>query len=140
MFYFIMVISFTAYQDRILKRANVLNDRIHSKQLYYIYIIYNGSNSVKVGITKNDPDKRLKQLSTGNDSKLELKYFEKIECSHHHVLLIEKNIHSELGKTYERLNGEWFRIKDDSDIEYIESVVVFNRMRYENDYLALYRK
>ena len=136
-----MGMFFTEYQKRISKRIDTLNKRMYNKQLFYIYLIYNGnSSSVKIGITKNDPIKRLKQLSTGNDSKLELRYSESLECSHHHVLLIEKNIHRELGHLYKRLNGEWFKIEEDSDIKHIESIIVFNRIRYENDYLTLCRK
>ena len=45
----------------------------------YIYVIKNNDNYVKIGVSKH-PIKRLKQLQTGNQSKLELLFTEEFEC------------------------------------------------------------
>lgn len=41
----------------------------------YIYLIRNRENlTYKIGVTKNDPEKRVKQLQTGNSDELDLLY------------------------------------------------------------------
>ena len=41
----------------------------------YIYLIEDkNNNTYKIGVTKGDPKKRLKNLQTGNSSELEIKY------------------------------------------------------------------
>ena len=44
----------------------------------YIYLIEDrNNNTYKIGVTKSDPEKRLKKLQTGNSSKLEIKFLYK---------------------------------------------------------------
>ena len=39
-----------------------------------VYLIYDkNNNSYKIGVTKGDPNKRLKKLQTGNSCELEIK-------------------------------------------------------------------
>ena len=38
----------------------------------YIYIITDGDNNFKIGLTKRDPEKRLKQLQTGHPKTLSI--------------------------------------------------------------------
>ena len=72
--------------------------------IYLISSYINGETSYKIGITKNNISKRLKQLQTGNPSLLEVihtfesKYASKIE-SNFHRLLENKNI-----------KGEWYNL------------------------------
>jgi hypothetical protein len=47
----------------------------------YVYLLiqldYNNKETFKIGFTKNNPEKRVKQLNTGNPNKIELlNYFE----------------------------------------------------------------
>ena len=44
----------------------------------YIYLIEDrNNNTYKIGVTKRDPEKRLKKLQTGNSSELKIKYLYK---------------------------------------------------------------
>jgi len=80
----------------------------------YVYLILsvdiNGNEYYKIGVTKNTPEKRLKQLSTGNQSKLQLINSYKSE----NYLKIEKWLHRKhQNKT--QAENEW-RSLDDSDV------------------------
>lgn len=78
-----------------------------------IYFISNGVN-IKIGYTKNDPQKRLKQLNTGSDSKLFLLgYMQGNEQ-------FEKELHSKFSKDRIRFNAEWFRPSEELT-EYINN-------------------
>ncbi|MFW6246585.1 MAG: GIY-YIG nuclease family protein [bacterium] len=68
----------------------------------YVYLIQSLENSCyKIGISKN-PYKRVKQLQTGNSSKLKL-----IECyPSHHANIIEKTLQRRYNNL--RKQGEWF--------------------------------
>ena len=46
--------------------------------VYLIEDVYN--NTYKIGVTKGDPQTRMKKLQTGNSCKLELKYL--YECEY----------------------------------------------------------
>ena len=80
----------------------------------YVYLILsvdiNGNEYYKIGVTKNTPEKRLKQLSTGNQSKLQL--INSYESENY--LKIEKWLHRKYPQKTEAEN-EW-RSLDDSDI------------------------
>jgi len=57
----------------------------------YVYLIEDSNNNCyKIGVTKGEPEKRLKKLQTGNPSKLELKYL--YECEYPYRL--ESMLHS----------------------------------------------
>jgi hypothetical protein len=70
----------------------------------YIYIITNGED-YKVGFSKN-PNKRLKQLQTGNSKKLKL--INVYQVPDRLVRIIEKEAHREIRIRYEK-RGEWFK-------------------------------
>jgi uncharacterized protein YeeX (DUF496 family) len=66
---------------------------------------------VKIGRSKN-PEKRLKQLSTGSPYKLEI--IKKIRGNEN----LEREIHDKF--SHLRMNGEWFELTDELS-EFIES-------------------
>jgi hypothetical protein len=74
----------------------------------YVYLLiqldYNNKETFKIGFTKNNPEKRVKQLNTGNPNKIELlNYFE----SRYYI-----NIENWLHKKYIEYNyfSEWFEL------------------------------
>ena len=76
----------------------------------YVYLIEDSNNNCyKIGVTKGEPEKRLKKLQTGNPSKLELKYL--YECEYPYRL--ESMLHT-LYKSYNELN-EWFSLENPND-------------------------
>lgn len=97
----------------------------------YMYIISNNQDAIKVGISKQ-PEKRLKQLQTSNPNKLSLLFTEEFECSRNHLLKIEKLVHKELYNVSKQRVGEWFKVNTE-DIERIKNIIIWNRIRYEQD-------
>ena len=100
----------------------------------YIYIIGNDKGYIKVGVSKH-PDKRLRQLQTGNEHKLTLLFTEEFECTRKHLLCIEKAVHKSLRNMSIKCIGEWFYI-DDFKMDFIKNTLTFYRIRYENDLTA----
>jgi len=96
----------------------------------YLYIIGNGDGAVKVGLSRN-PQKRVKQLQTGNENKLELLFFEEFECERKKVFQVEKMVHRDLGRRCKRKVGEWFYL-DSVDLESIKNTIIWHRIRYDN--------
>lgn len=74
------------------------------EQIAYIYIITDGTN-YKVGVTKKEPEKRLKQLQTGNPKKL--KIFNSFKVPIKMVYQLEKEAHNKIKTIYPKF-GEWF--------------------------------
>ena len=99
----------------------------------YIYIISNDLGYIKVGVS-NNPERRVKQLQTGNEHKLTLLFTEEFDCTRHHLLHIEKELHKQLRQMTTKTIGEWFFI-DDKSIDTIKNTVIYYRIRYENDTL-----
>ena len=100
----------------------------------YVYIIANDKDYIKVGISK-DPNKRVKQLQTGNPNKLKLLFTEEFECKRDHLLKIEKLIHKSLSPYKEDCMGEWFKI-DMSKLQEIKNIIVIHRIQYDANPLA----
>lgn len=96
-----------------------------------MYIISNNQDAIKVGISKQ-PKKRLKQLQTSNPNRLSLVFTEEFECSCNRLLKIEKMVHKELCSISKERVGEWFKVNNE-DIERIKNVIIWNRIRYEQD-------
>jgi predicted GIY-YIG superfamily endonuclease len=71
------------------------------KQGGYIYVISDG-DGYKIGVAKN-PERRLKQLQTGNQKKLVLEFID----YKNEPYKIEKSLHRSFHKF--KTNGEWFR-------------------------------
>lgn len=75
------------------------------KATSYIYIITDGTD-YKIGVTKNDPSKRMKGLQTGNSRDLEL--FSTFKVPADKVYKLEKEAHKEIQKQCVK-RGEWFK-------------------------------
>jgi hypothetical protein len=82
----------------------------------WIYLIKAEKDDIeyyKIGITKKDPELRLKQLQTGNALKLELickfksEYGNILENTLHRTFLIEKE------------NGEWFSLSREQVLDFM---------------------
>lgn len=71
-----------------------------------VYLIEDSNNNTyKIGVTKGDPEKRLKKLQTGNSSKLEIKYLYESEYPYR----LETMLHAHY-KQFNELN-EWFSLE-----------------------------
>ena len=76
----------------------------------YIYLIEDSNNNTyKIGVTKGEPEKRLKKLQTGNSSKLEIKYLYKCEYPYR----LESMLHNHY-KQFNELN-EWFSLENPNE-------------------------
>ena len=72
----------------------------------FLYIIgYDKEGPVKIGIS-NKPERRLKQLQTGQDKQLVLFHVEEAVAKHAPVL--ERFVHAQIA--HRRRSGEWFDI------------------------------
>lgn len=72
----------------------------------YVYLIKNNTTgNFKIGHSK-DPEKRLKQLSTGSDAKLSLVH--SLKCEKYKPYQVEKRIHRMF--MLEKLKGEWYKL------------------------------
>ncbi len=77
---------------------------------YYVYFIEEDrrqrNRPVKIGFSKT-PDKRLKELQTGNSAKLKLCLSLPFD-DEREAQLMERCLHRVCGKRFKRLTGEWF--------------------------------
>lgn len=96
----------------------------------YVYIITNSNGFVKVGVSKN-PEKRVKQLQTGNGEKLELIFTEEFACTRKHLLQVEKKIHKNLSTMCSKKTGEWFQISPEQ-LQSVKNTIIWHRIRYED--------
>lgn len=72
---------------------------------------------MKLGYSKH-PEKRLKQLQTGNPDALSLFHCEEVEVEN--IRRAEKNLHNLLGA--QRLKGEWFELSvEDAILEAVHA-------------------
>jgi len=85
----------------------------------YIYIITDGEN-FKVGVTKNDPLKRLKQLQTGNPKILRIARTFKLPSDK--VYSLEREAHKAIQRRYAK-RGEWFKSANGWDIGTIVDMI-----------------
>ncbi len=80
----------------------------------YVYLISDGSN-YKIGMTKNHPDKRLKQLQTGSAYKLNIVgsgYYDNAKNA-------ERSFHNQFRS--KRIGGEWFNLTGSDIGQILES-------------------
>ena len=81
----------------------------------YIYLIKNIDDSFyKIGVAR-DPNKRIRQLQTGNSSKLSLITTYKSPIAYK----IEKVLHNRY--SYLRKEGEWFDFSINEEVNFIEN-------------------
>ncbi len=85
----------------------------------YVYLMTNGAN-YKIGFTANKPEKRLKQLQTGNSSRIELVGY--VVCKDMESL--ESDLHREFA--FKRQMGEWFGLNDN------DLYTIFERFKAES--------
>lgn len=97
----------------------------------YIYIISNDEGYIKVGVSKQ-PEKRVKQLQTGNEHKLTLLFTEEFNCTRKHLLKIERSLHLHLQQVSIKNQGEWFYIEN-FKLDSIKNTITYYRIRYEED-------
>lgn len=89
------------------------------KQSGYVYLFLEvdkaGNEAYKIGITKNDPEKRIKQLQTGNSNKLSLLKFYQSE----NYLKVERWLHRKYS-TKTEANNEFRFLTDDEVISFLD--------------------
>lgn len=73
-----------------------------------------GTDNYKIGVTKRDVNKRIKQLQTGCPDEIVL--VKKFDCEHYRK--VEGWLHRKHGA--KRVEGEWF-VLEESDIHLFES-------------------
>lgn len=87
----------------------------------YVYLILEineyGEENHKIGISKNEPIKRLKQLQTGNPNRIDILSFYKSE----NYKRIEKWLHSRYSSYKTLADNEWFKLPDDQVLNFIET-------------------
>jgi len=86
----------------------------------YVYLILevneHGEEHHKIGISKNEPEKRLKQLQTGNPNRIDiLKFYESKNYKR-----VEKWLHSRFCNKKTLAENEWFILSDDDVINFID--------------------
>jgi hypothetical protein len=87
----------------------------------YVYLILevnkNGDEHHKIGISKNEPEKRLKQLQTGNPNRIDvLKSYESKNYKR-----VEKWLHSRFDNKKTLAENEWFTLSNDDVLNFIET-------------------
>lgn len=80
-----------------------------------IYILENNEKYYKIGYSK-DPERRVKQLNTGNSTNLKLLH--KFTCKYDSI--IESNLQKRF--KHKNIKGEWFDLSED-DINSIKSLI-----------------
>ena len=84
----------------------------------YIYLLLevdkHGEERHKIGITKNDPQKRPKQLQTGNGDIISL--LQTYESPNYK--LVEQWLHGKFSLNKTAANNEWFELSDDDVLEF----------------------
>jgi hypothetical protein len=79
----------------------------------YVYLILevneHGDEHYKIGISKNEPEKRLKQLQTGNPNRIDILKFYKSE----NYKRVEKWLHSKYSSFRTLANNEWFKLPNE---------------------------
>lgn len=84
--------------------------------VYNIYLIsskYDDKKFYKIGWTKRDPEKRLKELKTGNSQNLKIEFVFKSKFGPK----IESNLHRKFSS--KRKNGEWFELNEEEAYNFI---------------------
>ena len=87
----------------------------------YVYLILevnqHGEEYHKIGVSKNPPQKRLKQLSTGNPNEIRiLNAYESINYKR-----VEKWLHSRYCTQKTLSNNEWFVLSNEQVLSFIDT-------------------
>ena len=82
----------------------------------FVYLILeidkNGAERHKIGITKNNPEKRVNQLKTGNSNIIRL--LQTYESPNYKK--VEQWLHTRFSNVKTEANNEWFNLTDDDVI------------------------
>ena len=95
----------------------------------YIYVIGNDTHQ-KIGISKH-PEKRVKQLQTGNPIKL--KIHRTIEVPDDRAEMVERLMHKEM--SHKKRSGEWFEMTKEEAVNYL----IYAEIRWVDDPLLEYK-
>lgn len=86
----------------------------------YVYLLVEGdckgNEKYKIGVTKNSPEKRLKNLKTGNSGELSIVKTYKSE----NYLKIERWLHRKYKNQQTISKNEFFHLEDDEVINFID--------------------
>ena len=86
----------------------------------YVYLILeidkNGDERHKIGITKNNPEKRVKQLQTGNSGIVRL--LQTYESDNYKK--VEQWLHGRYKSKQTEAKNEWFNLSDDEVTGFLE--------------------
>jgi len=74
----------------------------------YIYVLLDENGRRKLGKTRNDVEKRVKQLQTGNAEQITIEYRLQVNDMRH----AETSIHELFAADRLRINGEWFALSE----------------------------
>jgi hypothetical protein len=93
----------------------------------YVYLLMevdaNGNERYKIGITKNNPEKRVKQLSTGNSNIIStINYYESANYKK-----IERLLHKKFLSKKTETKNEWFNLTDDDIKNFISSCEKYDK-------------
>ncbi len=86
----------------------------------YVYLLFqvneHGDELHKIGISKNHPDLRLKQLQTGNPNKIQvLSFYESVNYKK-----VEQLLHAHYSLRRTLAGNEWFNLTNDEVLGFIE--------------------
>jgi hypothetical protein len=86
----------------------------------YVYLIVqtgnDGQETYKIGMTKNEPEARLKQLQTGNSNKISLLKSYKTK----NYRKVEKSMHLKYSSYKTEADNEWFQLENNHVINFME--------------------
>jgi len=91
----------------------------------YVYILQEWDNAekrYKIGVSKNEVEKRIKQLATGNSSEIVL--VDKYECENYRK--VETMLHRYFASKHKR--GEWFELDDSQRFEFISKCEEYDKL------------
>lgn len=87
----------------------------------YVYLILetdkSGYERHKIGMTKRDPQKRVKELSTGNSNVITLLH----SFNSTHYKNIERMLHVKFNSQKTEANNEWFTLEDSQVLSFINT-------------------
>lgn len=87
----------------------------------FVYLLLqvdnHGDETYKIGVSKNDPNLRLKQLSTGNPNKISvLKIYES-----DNYRKVETRMHQKYNHSRTLANNEWFNLTNDDVLLFLDN-------------------
>lgn len=87
-----------------------------TKNIYLISALLDDKKIYKIGYTKREVSKRIKELETGNPYEFDI---EKVYVTENYANSIENRIHKHF--LFKKIRGEWFDL-DEEDIEEFENL------------------